>query len=110
MTSVTIETTSNLQLMGAPTPGQLYRHIDGGYYRFLTQARHADNLSVLNVYEHLWPFPNQMPWARPASEWASRFVPVTQQELEHAMRGNRKAAQTTVTEAKSRRRAAKARH
>lgn len=86
------------------------RHTDGGYYRVVTMARHTDDQTPLVVYQHLWPFePVGEPWARPAHEWPSRFVPVSEDELQAAMCGDRQAAHAAVTAAKAARRAAEGR-
>lgn len=87
-----------------PAHGALFRHTDGGLYRFLTAARHTDDTAPLYLYEHLWPFPAQEPWARPAEQWASRFKPITQAELDVAMSGDRAQAQAVITAAKAARR------
>lgn len=86
-------------------PDALVRHIDGGLYRFMTVARHTDDTTPLYIYEHLWPFERQEPWARPADQWAGRFAPITAEELHAAMTGNRAEAQATIAAAKAARRA-----
>lgn len=90
-----------------PAAGELFRHIDGGLYQFHMRVRHSDDQAPLFIYEHLWPFDTAGdPWARPAHEWASRFTPITREELEQAMKQDRTHAQAAVTEAKAKRRAA----
>lgn len=92
-----------------PARGELFRHTDGGIYRFVGQARHTEDQSVLFLYEHVWPFEvSEIPWARPAEMWTSRFTRITQQDLVHAMREDRLRAQQAVTDAKAARRAAEA--
>lgn len=89
-----------------PSPGQVFRHVDGGFYRVLMMARHSDDGSPLVVYEHLWPFETGgEPWARPLSEWAVRFRSGVEAELELARRDDRAAAQAVVSAAKAARRA-----
>ena len=39
-----------------PEPGQLFRHADGGVYRFVTTAKHAEDGTQMMVYHHIWPF------------------------------------------------------
>jgi hypothetical protein len=90
-----------------PQHGQLFQHQDGGYYRYLDMARHADDQEVHVRYEHLWPFESDMPWVRRASEWDGRFLPTTPEQLQEAMKQDRTAAQEAVTRAKAARRAAR---
>jgi hypothetical protein len=85
--------------------GQLFIHQDGGYYRYLDVARHADDQAVHVRYEHLWPFETGMPWLRRADEWEGRFTPVSEARLQEAMHQDRTAAQESVTRAKAARRA-----
>lgn len=92
------------------TPGTLVRHTDGGYYRVLLQARHTDDQSPHVVYAHLWPFDAEgEPWVRPLSQWQSRFIVVSRDELARAMQSDRAQAQRAVTAAKAARRAAERR-
>ncbi|SMC19542.1 Protein of unknown function [Andreprevotia lacus DSM 23236] len=83
-----------------------FRHVDGGYYRWIADARHSEDLSPVVVYEHLWPFERGI-WVRPAGEWAGRFSPVGVDEVVAALRGDRAQAQAAVTTAKALRRAAR---
>ena len=87
--------------------GQLVRHPDGGIYRYISPARHTEDGSLLSLYEHVWPFEtSDIPWARPAAMWASRFTPISELELTVAMKEDRTQAQEAVTRAKAARRAA----
>lgn len=86
-----------------PWPGQIFRHTDGGIYRFESVARDTRDTAPLFIYAHLWPFESFW-WARPAEEWASRFTQITQEELDTACRGDRAAAQAQVQAAKQARR------
>jgi hypothetical protein len=89
--------------------GQLVRHADGGFYRFITPARHTEDESLLYLYEHVWPFDTSaLPWARPAAMWASRFMRSSELELAVAMKQDRLLAQDAVRRAKAARRAAAA--
>lgn len=88
-----------------PAGGELYRHQDGGIYRFLMVAASSVDQSDLYVYEHLWPFEAGKIWARPAVEWASRFTPIQSVDLFNAQLVDRAAAQEAVSEAKRLRRA-----
>ncbi|WP_211251780.1 DUF1653 domain-containing protein [Andreprevotia chitinilytica] len=81
-----------------------FRHVDGGYYRFIADARHSEDLSAMVVYEHLWPFDAGF-WVRPAGEWVRRFSPVPEAEAVAAQQGDRLAAQAAVNAAKAARRA-----
>lgn len=91
-----------------PHPGQLFRHVDGAFYMFLCCARHTDDTEPLFIYEHVWPFVHDAPWARPAREWASRFTPVSTTEFEQACARGREIAQQEVSQAKAARRAKEA--
>jgi len=88
-----------------PAEGGLYRHQDGGFYRYLLSARSTENLEPLYIYEHLWPFDAGQIWARPAPEWLGRFTRVRYADLVTAMRTNRDSAQQAVRDAKANRRA-----
>lgn len=88
-----------------PAAGELYRHQDGGIYRFLMVAASSVDQSELYIYEHLWPFEAGKLWARPATEWASRFTPIQSVDLFNAQLVDRAAAQEAVIEAKRLRRA-----
>ncbi|WP_137939369.1 DUF1653 domain-containing protein [Chitinivorax sp. B] len=90
--------------MSINTP--FYRHIDGGLYRFITHARHADDAGEVIVYEHLWPFEPGI-WVRKADEFMSRFTPIQEADVNIAMQGDRQQAQQAVNIAKTARRAAK---
>ncbi|MFX1765712.1 hypothetical protein PWP93_24585 [Paraburkholderia sp. A1RI-2L] len=84
-------------LMSAPKWGQLFRHIDGGIYRFAGLAQHADDNSLLYLYYHVWPFERPaIPWARHSDQWGSHFTPITEQDLAEAMRQDRMQAQQAV--------------
>lgn len=89
-----------------PESGQLFQHTDGGYYRYLDMARHADDQALHVRYEHLWPFEPGMPWLRRVEEWEGRFKPVAEAQLQEAMRQDRTDAQKAVARAKAARRAA----
>jgi hypothetical protein len=91
-----------------PVPGQLFRHTDGGVYRFVTTARHADDGTQVMVYHHVWPFEPDT-WVRAADEWPSRFTPISQAELEKLLAGDRTDAQAAVTQAKATRRSVQGR-
>lgn len=89
-----------------PETGALFRHTDGGYYRYVMTVRHSEDQSPHVVYQHLWPFdPAGDPWARPQAEWDKRFTPVSQAELDGAMRQDQEQAQAAVRDAKAARRA-----
>lgn len=84
-------------------PSQFFRHIDGGYYRFITLATSAESLTEQVVYEHVWPFEVSL-WVRDRNEFESRFVPVSKGEVEQAKAADRTAAQSTVSATKLARR------
>ena len=88
-----------------PEPSQLFRHADGGVYRFITTAKHAEDGTQMMVYHHIWPFEPDT-WVRAADEWPTRFTPMSQSELVEVTAGDRTDAQAAVTQAKATRRAA----
>lgn len=85
---------------------RFYRHLDGGYYRFVSDAMSADTDSPVIIYEHLWPFEPGL-WVRARADFLARFSPVEAAEVDAAFAGERSAAQAAVNAAKARRRAAK---
>jgi len=80
-----------------------YRHVDGGIYRFFTEATHTDGLESHAVYEHLWPF-EPGPYIRPISQWHKRFSAISEAQAMSLMQGNREDAQQAVTVCKAKRR------
>lgn len=98
---MTTETDNNRQRIDfedGPEPG-LYRHRDGGYYEVIGRARDSKDGSTVVLYEHKWPF-EAGTWTRPISEWASRFKPVSADELTQAQMTPRLEAQAHITLAK----------
>lgn len=96
---------SELAPHATPRFFELFRHIDGGIYRFVVPALHSEDQAELYVYEHIWPFTAGAVWARPAAEWASRFTRISDDELTAAMRKSRSEAQAAIARAKMLRRA-----
>jgi hypothetical protein len=82
---------------------QYFRHIDGGLYRFVANARSADDAGDVVVYEHLWPFEFGL-WVRKRSEFEARFSPVDEITVKRAMKHDRTEAQERVNAAKALRR------
>lgn len=92
-----------------PTPSQMFKHQDGGFYRYLGMTRHTEDQAAHVLYEHVWPFDTAGdPWVRPATEWDSRFTPVTPEQLATAMQQDRTAMQEAIKQAKAARRAREA--
>lgn len=90
-------------------PEQFYRHKDGGIYQLLGLGKHTDDPEQrLRIYSHVWPFEAGALWARPESEWWSRFTLMTRFDVFQEMQKDRVAAQDAVRKAKERRRAAAA--
>jgi hypothetical protein len=85
-----------------------FRHLDGGLYRFIAEARSADTAGPVVVYEHLWPFERGW-WVRDRAEFEARFMKVDGAEVEAAMKADRREAQLKVEAAKAARRAATSR-
>lgn len=91
--------------MAISRPSEFYRHIYGGFYRYITEAYHSDDGSEMVVYEHVWPFGASVR-VRPKHEFFTRFTPVDQHEVDQAMQGDQQAAQQAVDAAKASRRSA----
>lgn len=83
---------------GAPAPGY-YRHTDGGLYQVVGMARDSRDASDVVLYDHVWPFEGGR-WTRPLPEWASRFTPVTAEDVAATQRGNRVADQERISAAR----------
>lgn len=95
--------------MQQPTSGQLFRHVDGGIYRFVLEAKDTRDLTPLMVYQHEWPF-EASAWARPKDEWVpTRFSPIEETDLVQARQEDRATAQARIGAAKAARRAAEGR-
>lgn len=92
--------------MSLDTDTNYYRHVDGGIYRLLHCARHADDTSEVIVYEHLWPFEPGV-WVRNAEEFRMRFFSISAEECRQIMSEERAAYQALVLAAKAHRRNAK---
>jgi hypothetical protein len=90
---------------GAPPPGN-YRHTDGGLYRVVGMARDSRDGSDVVLYDHIWPFETGR-WTRPLPEWASRFTPVTAEEVAATQRGDRTADQARISAARNARKSRK---
>lgn len=86
---------------------RFYRHLDGGLYRFVADARSADTDGEVIIYEHLWPFEPGL-WVRERTDFLARFQPVDAATVAAAQQTERSAAQAAVNAAKAKRRAAKA--
>lgn len=84
---------------GAPQPGY-YRHTDGGLYQVVGMGRDSRDGSDVVLYDHVWPFEGGR-WTRPLPEWASRFTPVTAEEVAADQRGDRAARQATISAARA---------
>ena len=88
-----------------PAVGQLFRHLDGGFYRYLTCVRSTDDCRPMYVYEPVWPSESDAPWCRNADEWPQRFTAVSEADLTQAMTTDRAVAQEAVQQARAARRA-----
>jgi hypothetical protein len=83
---------------GAPPLGT-YRHTDGGLYRVVGMARDSRDGCDVVLYDHVWPFEAGR-WTRPLPEWATRFTPVTAEEVAATQRGDRVADQARISAAR----------
>ena len=92
-----------LQELQANYPeGQLFRHIDGGYYQFEKSVYFADDQDELVIYKHLWPFEVSQ-WARRYSEFKDKFTPITYEDLYRAKQVNRETLQQEIANNKANR-------
>lgn len=83
--------------------GQIFRHIDGGYYQYEKSVLFADDQDELVIYKHLWPF-EESHWARRYDEFASRFTPVTLEVFNEAKQTDRVFFQEKIEETRTNRR------
>lgn len=86
------------------TEGQLFRHIDGGYYQFEKSVLFADDQDELVIYTHLWPF-EVSSWARRYNEFQGKFTPITEDDLNTAKQIPREVLQQQIEETRTARRA-----
>ena len=63
--------------------GQIFQHIDGGFYQFEKSVLFADDGDELVIYAHIWPFP-RIESARRAKEFLAKFKPIMPEELAKA--------------------------
>jgi hypothetical protein len=84
--------------------GQLFQHIDGGFYKFEKSVWFADDGDELVIYAHIWPFP-VMESARRADEFLVKFTPITEQDLAKAQETPREEFQLEIRAHKAERRA-----
>jgi hypothetical protein len=85
--------------------GQLFRHIDGGYYQYEKSVLFADDQDELVIYKHLWPF-DESTWARRYNQFKSKFTPITLSEFQKAKEIDREVLQKQIAENKKNRREA----
>jgi hypothetical protein len=88
-------------------PGQLLRHIDGGYYQYEKSVLFADDQDELVIYKHLWPF-DESEWARRYTEFKEKFTPITLEDFNKAKKVERETLQKQIEETRTNRRKAKA--
>jgi hypothetical protein len=88
-------------------PGQLLRHIDGGYYQYEKSVLFADDQDELVIYKHLWPF-DESEWARRYTEFKEKFTPITLEGFNKAKKVERETLQKQIEETRTNRRKAKA--
>jgi hypothetical protein len=88
-------------------PGQLLRHIDGGYYQYEKSVLFADDQDELVIYKHLWPF-DESEWARRYTEFKGKFTPITLEDFNKAKKVDRQILQKQIEETRTNRRKAKA--
>lgn len=86
--------------------GQLFRHIDGGYYQFEKSVYFADDQDELVIYKHLWPF-DESTWARRYNEFKDKFTPINFEDLYAAKQIKREDLQKQIQENKTNRRQTK---
>lgn len=84
-------------------PGQLFRHMDGGFYQFEKSVLFADDQEELVIYQHLWPFENSQ-WARRYKEFKERFTPITDDEFNEVKTRNREDLKQEIETTRNNRR------
>ena len=84
--------------------GQLFQHIDGGFYKFEKSVWFADDGDELVIYAHIWPFP-VMESARRADEFLAKFTPITQEDWNKAQETSREEYQLKIRAHKAERKA-----
>lgn len=84
-------------------PGQLFRHMDGGYYQYEKSVLFADDQGELIIYKHLWPF-DESQWARRYQEFKARFTPITVEVFNEAKEIKREILQAQIEETRTNRR------
>ena len=82
-----------------------YRHLDGGLYRSICVARHADDGSEVVVYEHLLPFEPGV-WVRDKEEFLQRLRETCEAACQESMQQDQESARQAVQQAKAARRSA----
>lgn len=87
-------------------PGQLLRHIDGGYYMYEKSVLFADDQDELVIYKHLWPF-EVSDWARRYSEFKEKFTPITVEDFNQAQKVDRVVVQKQIETTRTNRRNSK---
>lgn len=99
-----------------PRPFAFYSHKDGGLYMVLNNnVKDTTNGKTLVIYKHVWPFIGRglkdagQIYARPISEWGSRFTFQKRDTLYHLTRlGGLQHYQEQITTRKETRKAAEA--
>jgi hypothetical protein len=81
-------------LLANYTPGQLMRHMDGGYYQFEKSVLFADDQDELVIYKHY-------------SEFKDRFTPITQEDFNTAISIDRETLQKQIEDTRTARRLAR---
>ena len=98
----------NLPTLNAPyAHGQLFRHMDGGYYEYDKSVLFADDQDELVIYKHVWPF-EESSWARRYSEFKARFTPIAAADLDAAKAMDRQVLQVSIEQTRNARRKANA--
>ncbi|AQH05785.1 hypothetical protein A9R05_42980 (plasmid) [Burkholderia sp. KK1] len=103
------EASQSTESVVEPAPcGTLFRHKDGGIYRYFGLSRDTEDSGLRVLYHHIWPFnPSTIPLSRPIDLWEASFGPITEQDLSDAKCEDRSAAQGRITRNKAARRQAK---
>ena len=84
--------------------GQLFQHVDGGFYKFEKSVWFADDEDELVIYQHVWPF-TKSTWARRSSEFLAKFTPIEKHVLDGARKTKKEIFQAKIAENKKQRRA-----
>lgn len=87
--------------------GQLFRHVDGGFYRFDRMVYSSTDQSQKVIYDHVWPF-EASGWERPIAEFEKNFKETTRTVLDESLKRDVLVVRKEVHDHRANRRALEA--